>query len=528
MDKRETRTSITDPIRIATLPIQAGDGRIGVTFCPGKQGPSLAGPDWLRDLDTDLEAFKAWGCTTLVSLVKQHELYELQVPDLGKAVSSKGMEWFHLPIVDGAIPGESFATEWQYAGLKLRQKLRHGHSIIVHCRGGLGRAGSIAAKLLIELGLEPDQAITALRTVRPGAIENSIQETYVQAQQSISSQLDEEQGRILACLIGGAIGDALGYQVEFDSLEEIHLSYGKQGVRLPISGEAIVSDDTQMSLFTLEGLLRAMGEPVDVIIESIRSAYLDWYQTQQLPVDTASIYGTLALEDKLQVRRAPGNTCLDALQSGARGTPLKSINNSKGCGTVMRVAPLGFFSHQFSAAEVYDLGLRSSALTHGHHTAQVAGGALALLIRQLMTGGELPTAIEAVLALLDKQQHSEETTGAIRVALELADSGAVSHAENIDLIYADPTLKHKTSRGWVAEEALAIGIYAALVGDDLADVIAIAANHDGDSDSTASIAGQIYGAWKGVLSLPDYQDTITDVHAIMMKTLPLVNHAPVE
>jgi ADP-ribosylglycohydrolase len=144
-----------------------------------------------------------------------------------------------------------------------------------------------------------------------------------------------------------------------------------------------------------------------------------------------------------------------------------------------------------------------------------------------MTGVELPVAIEAVLVLLDKQQHSEETTQAIRGALELAQSWAVCHAENINLIYGDPALKHKTSRGWVAEEALAIGIYAALVGDDLADVIAIAANHNGDSDSTASIAGQIYGAWKGILSLPDYRDTITDVHVIMMKTLLPVNNAPV-
>ena len=89
------------------------------------------------------------------------------------------MLWFHLPIVDVSIPDERFEEEWDVAGEKLRSMLRRRLDVLVHCRGGLGRAGTIAARLLVELGMEPTKAIASVRAVRPGAIETPDQEKFV-------------------------------------------------------------------------------------------------------------------------------------------------------------------------------------------------------------------------------------------------------------------------------------------------------------------------------------------------------------
>jgi ADP-ribosyl-[dinitrogen reductase] hydrolase len=89
------------------------------------------------------------------------------------------MLWFHLPIVDVSIPDERFEEEWDIAAEELRSILRGGSHVLVHCRGGLGRAGMIAARLLIELGMAAETATARVRAVRPGAIETRAQEDYV-------------------------------------------------------------------------------------------------------------------------------------------------------------------------------------------------------------------------------------------------------------------------------------------------------------------------------------------------------------
>ena len=103
----------------------------------------------------------------------------LRVERLGEEVSRRDMQWFHLPIVDTKIPDERFDQKWDVAGEELCSILRRGSDVVVHCRGGLGRAGTISARLLIELGLEPAMAMARVRAVRPGAIENNLQERYV-------------------------------------------------------------------------------------------------------------------------------------------------------------------------------------------------------------------------------------------------------------------------------------------------------------------------------------------------------------
>ena len=141
----------------------------------------MTGP-WARDLDTDLAAIRAWGASALVTLMESHELAHLQVGRLGEAARSIGLDWYHLPIRDVSVPSSAFETQWRTSGEELRGRLLGGQSLVVHCRGGLGRTGLIAARLLIELGEAPRKALERVRTARPGAVETREQELYVLGQ----------------------------------------------------------------------------------------------------------------------------------------------------------------------------------------------------------------------------------------------------------------------------------------------------------------------------------------------------------
>ncbi len=172
------RTSATHPLRIAALDTPAG-GRIGMTFCPGKRDPAAMTGPWDRDLGIDLRAIVDWGASALVTLMEAHELAQLGVSDIGQRTESMGMVWFHLPIRDVSIPDAAFEATWDTAGETLRARLRDDHGIVIHCRGGLGRTGLIAARLLIELGEPPRKALENVRAVRSGAVETRQQEEYV-------------------------------------------------------------------------------------------------------------------------------------------------------------------------------------------------------------------------------------------------------------------------------------------------------------------------------------------------------------
>jgi ADP-ribosyl-[dinitrogen reductase] hydrolase len=176
------RTSVSHPLQIATIaPGVSGHGRVGVTFCPGKYDPHAMSGGWDRDLAVDLDAIRAWGAAAIVTLVEPKELKLLRVERLGEEVARRNMLWFHLPIVDVSIPDKQFEEQWETVGVELRSILRNGSDVVVHCRGGLGRAGTIASRLLIELGMPPKTAIERVRAVRPGAIETRAQEEYVLA-----------------------------------------------------------------------------------------------------------------------------------------------------------------------------------------------------------------------------------------------------------------------------------------------------------------------------------------------------------
>lgn len=176
------RTSTTDPLRIASLALGHRGSRVGLTLCPGKHARSLlAGPTWARDLSADVQVIKAWGAAAVLTLIEPEELLALQVADLGAVVRSAGMAWRHQPICDGHAPDATFMRHWPALRSDLLALVQQGGSVLVHCRGGLGRAGTVAALLAIETGMAPAAAIAAVRAIRPGAIETAVQEAFVMA-----------------------------------------------------------------------------------------------------------------------------------------------------------------------------------------------------------------------------------------------------------------------------------------------------------------------------------------------------------
>ena len=174
-----TRTSTSHPLRVDELSVDGTSGILGMTFCPGKKDKYGMTGAWDRDLDIDLEAIKKWGATRFVCLLESGEFSLLGVPEFPQAVQESGMKWYHLPIVDTQVPENTFETKWVTVGRELRKALVDGEKILLHCRGGLGRTGTVAAKILIEHGYSQDEAIESVRKARPGAIENRLQEDYV-------------------------------------------------------------------------------------------------------------------------------------------------------------------------------------------------------------------------------------------------------------------------------------------------------------------------------------------------------------
>lgn len=184
------RTSLTHPLQIGTLPLGDAGGAVGLTFCPGKQGDSIYGAAWARDLAIDVKAIHEWGAKDVVTLIESFEFDLLGVPTLGEAIAGCGMRWHHLPIKDVNTPGPGFEAGWRSACPQLLGNLRRGGRVLVHCRGGLGRAGMVAAMLAIEMGLQPQEALRKVRAVRPGAVETTEQEDFVLAYRPGSFEIE--------------------------------------------------------------------------------------------------------------------------------------------------------------------------------------------------------------------------------------------------------------------------------------------------------------------------------------------------
>ncbi|GAB5357011.1 hypothetical protein AAMO2058_000337000 [Amorphochlora amoebiformis] len=146
--------------------------KIAICPCPGKRE---------RELPRDLDQLKKWGADAIVTLVERDELRMLRVGDIESETVKRGMKWYHCPIPDFTDPGGPFEAAWaEGAGREVRDILENGGKVVVHCRGGIGRAGTIASRLLVELGVcSPLEALRRIREVRPGAVETWEQEQHV-------------------------------------------------------------------------------------------------------------------------------------------------------------------------------------------------------------------------------------------------------------------------------------------------------------------------------------------------------------
>ncbi|MCA1187881.1 MULTISPECIES: ADP-ribosylglycohydrolase family protein [Saccharopolyspora] len=316
--------------------------------------------------------------------------------------------------------------------------------------------------------------------------------------------------RFLGSMLGGALGDALGFAVEFRGIDAIRERYGPDGVTGPVlaQGRAEISDDTQLMLFTLEGLVRAhvarRMQPVDNDpVPEVQHAYQRWLHTQgRTWAEAAGPYGVhlaepdgwLIAQRELFAVRAPGNTCMLALiefgRTHRQATPENAANDSKGCGGVMRAAPVAVWSHD--PAEVFHAAVGTAALTHGHPSGYLSAGVLAVVVHQLIREVPLPDAVRLARDLLLRWRGHEEQLRLLDAAVELAERGPVPPEQ----------LAERLGGGWVGEEALAIGLYAALAVPDARRALLLSVNHSGDSDSTGMVCGNVVGALHGVRALP--------------------------
>lgn len=469
------KTSESDPIRVNELPI--GGGVLGMTFCPGKHDTSLNGVAWARNLHADLDALRDWGASTIVTVMQRDELDLLRVPDLGPQVRARGMNWHHLPVLDQSVPNRDFPRIWANLTKLLQRELAAGRKIVVHCRGGLGRTGLIAALLLMDMGHGARDAMSRVRQVRSArAIETPEQEDYVRRYAPYLSH---------ASLLAGAIGDSLGADIEFRKLDHIRARF-PVGVNQLAQTHAVApgwfTDDTQMTLFTAEGMIRfhvarhLNGHASDA--EIVHMALLRWYATQgYAPTCEIDRQTGLIAHREMWYQAAPGNTCLSAL-GASKVLGEAAENDSKGCGSIMRVAPIAL---AMPADRVKDCALRTSSLTHGHPVGQLAAAAWAELLSEVASGQDLGSAAQQIARHYIAFSPETAAVGwSIRAALNARRDGRPETVETL-------------GGGWVAEEALAIALYAAMCADSFEQGLQIAVTHSGDSDSTGAIAGNMLG-----------------------------------
>ena len=328
--------------------------------------------------------------------------------------------------------------------------------------------------------------------------------------------------KVKGCIVGGAVGDALGYPVEFLDYSSILSKFGPKGItRYQLrNGIALFSDDTQMTLFTATGLLEADSElnllgrgDDDSWVHKVACHYIDWYWTQnQKPGKPHSSW--LFEIPELHSCRAPGNTCMSSLRNLAKG--IESDNNSKGCGGVMRVAPVALCNdlrESMSEGFIYTLGGAIADITHNNPLGFMPAALLVMLLDKISKCGEKVDHIQLEKLVLNcvteigkVKLYDHGNTGTYDKYL-----GAVGTLGKLMMLAADLANSDQPDEeciralgaGWTGEEALAIAVYCALRHtDSFDDAVVAAVNHSGDSDSTGAVCGNIMGLIHGYDAIP--------------------------
>jgi ADP-ribosyl-[dinitrogen reductase] hydrolase len=448
---------INNPLRIDEVP--AASGLVGITLAPGKRGPSAYGGVHERDLASDLDEVARWGAAAVVSLIEEHEFRELQIEGLGEEVRRRHMEWHHLPILDVSVPDASFESDWRENSARLRGLLLRGNRLLIHCRGGIGRAGMISARLLVELGTDPQDALAIVRRARhPRAAETREQEKWVAAGRSIDDALpaqgsEARRDRAVGALLGLAVGDAVGAAIEFSSKPKFALVnelVGGGPHRLK-AGEW--TDDTAMALALAESLY---DDPV-LDAADLMDRFVDWWRN-----GTYSCTGT-CFDIGLTTRGALERYLLsNNPYSGS------SDQRASGNGALMRISPVAIrYWHDLETA--LEIAERQTLTTHGSPETIRASRLLTRLLTRAIGGHPL--------------------------------TGILSGDEADEVGFRDLHRDAITGSGYVVK-SLQAALWAVNRTSDFRSAILLAANLGDDADTTAAIAGQLAGAVYGVSGIP--------------------------
>lgn len=332
------------------------------------------------------------------------------------------------------------------------------------------------------------------------------------------------QDKCRGSLVGGAIGDALGYEVEFLSLSNIRKRFGENGIAdYVLHGDvAEFSDDTQMSLFTAEGLLAAITEENhndSHVYSSLRRGYEHWYATQTrnpYPMSDSWLTNIRSLWSD----RAPGMTCMDAMHQISYGDGSPVENNSKGCGGMMRVAPIGIFSaahpNELDLEHAGDLAGYAADITHKHPLSTYSSMAFAMIITECIAEENIDRerfkfiVFDRVFKILGYRFKSDNHLADLFNLILKAMWYATAKESDSDAI-------RELGQGWVAEETLAIAIFSVMrYIDDFEKCICCSVNHDGDSDSTGAVAGNIIGAILGYSTIPKKYLSNLELHDVLV------------
>jgi ADP-ribosyl-[dinitrogen reductase] hydrolase len=442
-------------------------GRVGITFCPGKKQASAMTGCWERDLDTDMAVVASWGAALVVTLVEDHELTSLDVEALGATVARHHMDWLHLPIRDVSVPDAAFEAAWAQVGPGIRDRLAAGFDVLVHCKGGLGRAGLAACRMLIDTGAQPEAALATVRQARPGAVETLSQEQYVLNLELLPPALpatkpEAIEDRSLGALLGLAVGDAVGTTLEFTA-RDAHVPLtdmvGGGPFRLR-PGEW--TDDTAMALALADSL--AADPTLDA--RDLMQRFVAWHRD-----GTYSCTGR-CFDIGITTRQALARFERTGDPYAGSADPM-----SAGNGSLMRLAPIAI-RHWRDRALLADIAARQSRATHAAAEAVDACVAYGDMLADAISGVPKAELLNAPRASASRTVHAVVAgswRGKQRDAVR--SSGYVLHSLEAAL--------------WC------VGRTA-----DFRSAVLLAANLGDDADTTAAITGQLAGAVYGASGIP--------------------------
>jgi len=470
-----SKTSASHPIRVDWLPTR-WLGKVGLTFAQGTKQPNAATGSWDRDLAADISRLRnEFGADHLVCLLQDHEFEELAIGGLADASANARIAFHRLPIADGSVPadpGQLTALISQIVGWAAA-----GENVVIHCKGGLGRAGTVGGCVMRAAGREPAAALADLKTARgPDCPETTEQRRFIER---FVPGPPAARSRVLGAVIGAAVGDALGHPTEFLSTAQLHTKYGPNGVTgfelwWERDGKrfAPYTDDTQMAEIVLQTLVNKGGPAasLEAVMLEIATGFARWTDHPQ------------------GGHRAPGNACMEGSRRLAKGVAWREAGGATagGCGSVMRAYPFGLL---LDVEQAEHWSVEHSRMTHQDPIALAACAAMAVGMAGEMSG-LAPTAVLSSMVEA-AGRYDAATARMCQSAVDDAHAGAM------------PEVVLDRLRGWAAHEAIAAAMFVVARHErDLRGALLEGANAPGDSDSIATLAGALLGARLGLEAIP--------------------------